>query len=278
MTQKLTNKLNGHLTGQIASLNDQAEFIEYMRGSAPYDTWSEASFASLAKQVRKINCPKGHVIHADTLYGDALYLLVKGLFALHITVASGRRQLLTYMHPGVLIGLTAAYAAVASDDRQELVADSASTLWRIPLDPFNECLLQDRAMLRTVMANLASSTRMLLDEVANCSLLTAHGRVARCLLMAASRPADHVLGHRAGVLPLRIRQADLARMLGLSRQSVGNILREFEGARLVQMGRERIELLSPQGLREIVSGQPPEIPRRDRYRDQTIPLGVPASL
>jgi CRP/FNR family transcriptional regulator, cyclic AMP receptor protein len=264
------------MTQQFASAVDQAELIDLLRGTTPYDTWSEATFQSLARQARKINCPKGHIINADALNGDAFYLLVKGVFELQITVASGRRQLLTNMHPGVLFGLTSVYAAIPSDDRQELVANTESVVWRIPFEPFNDCLLQDRAMLRTVLANLASSTRMLIDEVANCSLLTAHGRVARCLLMSASEPAYHVLGHRAGSLPLRLSQADLARMLGLSRQSVGNILREFESARLVELGRERIELLSPPGLREIVSGHAPKINRGNGHLDGSARLGIPA--
>ena len=56
---------------------------------------------------------------------------------------------------------------------------------------------------------------------------------------------------------LNVTQAQLARMLGLSRQSVGTILRVFEQKGLIDMRRQQITVLEPTALREIVQGPAP---------------------
>jgi CRP-like cAMP-binding protein len=246
------------MSQQISSTGEQAEFLAVLRHTAPYDTWSESTFAALIRFATKVNCQKGHTIEVDNHNGDALYVLVQGVFEFQLTVASGRQQVVRYLHPGGIIGLTGVYAAQPPIEKQEMVAHVDCVVWRIPFDSFNDCLLRDQVMLRTVLAILATSMGLLLDEVANCTLLAAQARIARCLLLADTDPGYHALWFKTSAAPMRLTQSQLARMLGLSRQSVGTVLRVFESDNLVRMGRERIELLSRSGLRDVVSGRAAE--------------------
>jgi CRP/FNR family transcriptional regulator, cyclic AMP receptor protein len=237
------------------SSGDQADLLAVFRRTAPYDTWAESTFSSLAKSASRLTFQKGDAIEMDHQNGDAIYLLEQGVLEFQLTVANGRQQVVRYVHPGALIGLTGVYALQMPSEKHEMVAYGECTVWRIPSDSFNDCMQSDNVMLRSVLTVLSTGMRLLLDEIANCTLLSAQARIARCLLLADTDTGFHALFVKTSAMPLRVTQAQLARMLGLSRQSVGTILRAFESDKLVRMGRERIELLSHAGLRDVVNGR-----------------------
>lgn len=66
------------------------------------------------------------------------------------------------------------------------------------------------------------------------------------------RLADHLLGHGG---TLRTTHQALADELGTVREIVTRVLRRFEEAGLVRLGRERIEVLDAPGLRAQANGQ-----------------------
>jgi len=79
---------------------------------------------------------------------------------------------------------------------------------------------------------------------------SAHARVAHALLDLAG---SHGITDAGGILiPLRMSQGDLGRLVGLSRETVNGILHEWREQRLVDADRRSIRVHDPQRLRAVV--------------------------
>lgn len=256
MTSKTYKTRSATLPSADAHHSVHAEISAALRSNPRLAQWSEASLLSITKIASKVECPHGQALPAANATERSLYLLHRGVFELRVTVANGRQQALRYVHPGGWVGLANAFAPFSAlpipGETRELVAHSAAVLWQLPLADFYPIMLKDKAVAQTLMGSLSELASTMADEVATSSLLTADGRVARCLLMAAADPLCHRLVNRCSHSPLRITQSEVAYMLGLSRQSVGTVLRALESAGLIRMGRQKIEILSAPGLREVV--------------------------
>jgi CRP-like cAMP-binding protein len=94
---------------------------------------------------------------------------------------------------------------------------------------------------------LGSLVRRLTEQAADLVFLDIHGRMAKLLLTLASErgeeTADGIL------LDLNLTQADLAAMVGGSRQSVNQTLRSFESRGYLQIEGRTIRLRKPAELR-----------------------------
>ncbi len=78
---------------------------------------------------------------------------------------------------------------------------------------------------------------------------SAQARVAHTLLDLA---ADYGVPDSNGVLvPLRLNQADLGNLVGLARETVNVVLRDFKQRGLVDAGRSSIRIVDPARLRAV---------------------------
>jgi CRP-like cAMP-binding protein len=171
-----------------------------------------------------------------------------------VTLANGSDQALGYLHPGAFVGLTHAFSLIPHEETLDFIAESDVSVWRMPAEKFKALMYEHQAIGETIMAILSTRLGMMVDAVANNCLLGAVARVARCLLKSQRDAEFKVLWAKSSTAQFNVTQAQLARMLGLSRQSVGTILRDFEQKGLITLGRQKIELLNASALRELVTG------------------------
>ena len=155
---------------------------------------------------------------------------------------------------GAFLGLHHSLALAPPEETHEYVAESDVAAWRFAPDKFKALMREHPPLADTVIGILATRLSFMVDAVASASLLGAEARVARCLLKSERDAELKVLWAKSSTSEFNVSQAQLARMLGLSRQSVGTTLREFEQRGLIAMRRQKIELLNSTALREIVSG------------------------
>ena len=171
-----------------------------------------------------------------------------------MTIASGRDLTTGYLHPGALLGLAHAFAVLPLSEVHEFVADTDALVWQVSADKFKDLMWRHRPIGESVVTILATRAGNLLDGYANSVLLSAEARVARCLLQSTKAPNFDAMWINFTLSDHNLSQAQLARILGLSRQSVGTILRAFENGGFIKMGRQRIEILSHDNLQKIVGG------------------------
>lgn len=95
---------------------------------------------------------------------------------------------------------------------------------------------------------LASKVRLLFNVLEDAALLPAHARLARRLLTMLEAQAEMPGGPS---MEIRVPQEQLGMMLGLTRQTVNQILRHFEREGAVELQRGVIAVRSPQRLQAL---------------------------
>jgi CRP-like cAMP-binding protein len=122
----------------------------------------------------------------------------------------------------------------------DAVAFGAARVLHIPLAAFERLAEAQPALWRDIGLLVCAHQRSSITFMAQSIAQPAVARLARTLAAAA---------RTAGGTALRIRQEDLAAMLGVSRQTINRALGELEGAGLVERSYGQICVRDPDSLR-----------------------------
>jgi CRP/FNR family cyclic AMP-dependent transcriptional regulator len=177
--------------------------------------------------------------------GDTLFVVAEGLVKVFVTSPDGAEMVLVTLGPADTFG---ELAVVDGGERSASAeAIDVTTILVLRRDAFL-ALLQDHPELTVgLLRSLGMLVRRLTDQTADLVFLDLHGRVAKLLLGLAEERGEMREGVR--VLDLQITQADLASMVGGSRQSVNHILRSFEQLGYLEVDGRRMLVRRPDLLR-----------------------------
>jgi CRP-like cAMP-binding protein len=198
----------------------------------------EASLDLCAAALRPRRFRKGETIFHAGDPGDALFLIATGTVKITIPPVDGSEPaILTTIGPGGFFGeLSLLDGAPRSATAVALDATETHVLRR---DAFEALVDEQPAIGRRLLTTLAGEIRRLTAQVEDLHFLDLPGRLARHLLrtlaIAEGRDpaaADDLTGeHR---LPWPYTQAELAGMIGGSRQSVNRLLSDLVDEGLVR--------------------------------------------
>jgi CRP/FNR family transcriptional regulator, cyclic AMP receptor protein len=179
---------------------------------------------------------RGQVVFHDDDPADALHLVVRGHFAVRVTIPTGEAVLLAVIGAGDAFG----ELALVSDSRRGATVQAFSDGETLALhrDAF-EALRRARPQVdRSLAVILAERTRRLNELLMEAHYIDADVRVRRRLLE---------LGEAFdGTIPLT--QEEIAQTAGTSRATVNRVLREEEAAGAVELGRGRTTITDAAGL------------------------------
>lgn len=203
--------------------------------------------ALLRQHARRQRLTKKELLFARGSVPDAMFCIERGLVRLCVTSASGREAVLGLVTPGHWFGEASvfsgqarahdAFAVVQSD----LLILPAKTLHRL-VDERPDFLLQ---FLRLMGLRYKST----LDRMDGAVLDPLPVRLARKLLDAHTLENPHA---RQGVrVALDVSQEGLGHMLGVSRQSVNKVLKQWEGLGVLQVSYRSILLLDLKALKRL---------------------------
>jgi CRP/FNR family transcriptional regulator, cyclic AMP receptor protein len=185
---------------------------------------SQPELLRLVEAAAERNYARGQFLFHQGDPGDRLFVIVEGLVKVMVTSPAGEKMILAALRPPDVFGeLAMIDGGARSASIQAVESTTVLTLTRATLLD----LLATRPQLGDVLLrSLGGLIRRLIDQTADLVFLDLHGRVAKLLVGLASAHAQP----RGGglVLDLRLTQTDLAAMVGGSRQSVNQILQQFE--------------------------------------------------
>lgn len=173
-----------------------------------------------AMQPRKFT--RGALIYNRTEQPPGLYLIRSGSALFQIDGANGKRLLLKIIRENELFGETVAYdgkpSPIAVEARGWLLTDFIST---DELAKFRSQYVEvDRALASAAVQNL----RAALAAIEELNLMDLRDRTLACLVRLCKETATP----GRAVVQLDLTQAELASMLGASRQATNAVLGEFE--------------------------------------------------
>jgi CRP/FNR family transcriptional regulator, cyclic AMP receptor protein len=207
----------------------------------------ERALERVAAGTRTRRFRRGEVIFHAGDPGDALFILVSGEVKIALPSEAGDEAFIATLRAGDVFGEIALLdGAPRSATATALIATEAVVL---PRDRFRELIASEPAVRDVLLASLAGELRRLTSHVEELHFLDMTGRLAARLVRLA-----HEAGGGAprddGSIRLRptLTQAQLASMVGCTRQSVNKVLGQFSADGLVRLDREGISITDLAGL------------------------------
>lgn len=187
--------------------------------------------------VQRSSVRKGELLFEKGDPGERLFALVGGQLKLIAEDASGRCISFGLIAPGELVGeVDFSTGAPRHASALALAHCELATLHRRDLEP----LLERQPELRSELSVAAAQAALRLSQrIEDAAFLSIEDRVAKALDDCARRFGEGVDGGTR----IRVRQQDLADVLGLSRETVSKVLTSPAMHGRLELGRGRIDLL-----------------------------------
>jgi CRP/FNR family transcriptional regulator, cyclic AMP receptor protein len=208
---------------------------------------------------RLISLRRSTSLFAQGQTADALYFLEEGLVKLTRTNESADRVILAILGPGELLG-DEALARGAANYQVEAEILTTASLWRIPRDVLHRCAAENSNLSASLLDHLVHHKITLARKVELLCLHDVEYRILYYLAELSSlvKSSDIDGGHQ---LPLT--QAELADLIGATRETTSTTLNQLERRGLLKLSRRLLTIPSVSTLRDAVGpkkqGEPPII-------------------
>jgi CRP-like cAMP-binding protein len=205
----------------------------------------ESELLALGACARRRTYQKGeHVFHQGDA-GDAVFVLAEGRVKVIFASAEGDEMILATLQPPDVFGeLALIDGGPRSASIQTLEPTAVLTLSRATL---LDLMARHPAVTDLVLRSLGRLVRRMMAQAGDLVFLDLHGRVAKLLLSLIEGRAGHSGGFSS--LELKLTQSDLAAMVGGSRQSVNQILHNFERRGYLRLKGQGLIVHDLEGLR-----------------------------
>ena len=206
----------------------------------------DAELARVGACLRQRRYARGEVIFLAGDPGTGLALIESGRVKIALVGDDGREIVLNVYGPGEFFG---EFALLDGEPRSaDAVAHEACRLFWLERDHFLRYLEAQPRAAASLLAVLSRRLRHTTRLVEDAAFRDVPARLARAILdLAAARgrpAADGV------VIDAHLTQAELASMVGATRETVNRSLRAYQRRGLLRLDRGRITVLRAEGLRE----------------------------
>lgn len=228
---------------------DPSDALHAVRTGAWFEQLPEALREALFADGTWRRLAPGEALFARGDAFDGLYCVASGAMQIDATGESGKAALLGQLEPGAWFGEICLFDGLPRTHDARAV--NAVTLWHVPRPVLERLLARHPAWWRDFGRLLAIKTRQAFEYVEEAQLLPPAARTGRRLAAMARGYGDAPSPGDAGTPSVRIAQEQLAQMLGLSRQTINQALRELEARGLLRLRYGSIELLDVAALQTL---------------------------
>jgi CRP-like cAMP-binding protein len=180
---------------------------------------------------------EGQVVLSRGQATSTALLLVKGRLRVSVTTPEGEEQLLRWMLPGEISGLSSVFAETTYP--ADLVTVGTTQVLHIERTRLIDLITRDPVVAVDLLRILGLRINQLLDTLADQTMHSLEQRVWAALERIAKFNSVAVPD---GVM-LRVSQSDLAQAASASRQRVNQQLQHFQDQGLIRLGYRNIVLL-----------------------------------
>jgi CRP-like cAMP-binding protein len=199
----------------------------------------------LASGMRSRRFRRGEVIFHVGDPGDALFVIVSGEIKISLPSETGDEAILATLRSGDVFGELALLDGAPRSASATALAPTETVV--LPRDRFREVIATEAGVRDALLASIAGELRRLTTHVEELHFLDITGRLAAGLVRLAQEGGTP--GADGSVrLRTTLTQADLAAMVGCTRQSVNKLLGQFTDDGLVRMERNAIVVTDLEGL------------------------------
>ncbi|MFL9994276.1 Crp/Fnr family transcriptional regulator [Paraburkholderia sediminicola] len=226
------------------------ELGRLLERSAWFRSAPAAMQAQLIKAGRVERLAAGQRLFTRGDSDDGVYCVLDGLVRIGAASSAGKEALLAVIEPVNWFGEIALF-----DNRprtHDAYAERDSELFHVPRAALAALLERTPEYWHAFGLLLTQKLRLAFDAIEEAALLPAAPRVARRLLLMAGGYGEPGALRRV----LRVPQEDLAMMLALSRQTINQVLKQFEAQGALKLGYAEIEIADVQKLSALAELNP----------------------
>jgi CRP-like cAMP-binding protein len=201
----------------------------------------------LASLMRPRPYAKDEVIYLRGDPGTAFYVIASGKVKIALTSPDGKELILRRLGAG---GFHGELALLDDEPRSaDAIATEASVLFVLQRDAFRLFMTGHPDAASKLLGTVSQYLRRNAELIQDATFLDVPARLARILLELAGRPGDTELPPPGVVITDRIKQGELASLVGATRESINKWLGAFEKQGLIRYEKGQITLLRPSGLK-----------------------------
>ncbi len=209
----------------------------------PFSALSDEERLLLSGKARLGAFAAGEVLHAEGQKGADAGFVLSGLVKLSCSAQRGRECVLYLVRPGHWLDLGILFYEGALPT-SAIAVNAGQILW-LARQPLLQVLAGNPRLSLQVMASLALRQRVFIHKIAGSQgRISARRRVAAWLLHRARRTGSDTL-------ELDITREILARLIGLSRESLSRELSALSAEGHIELARRRIRLINRHALRRL---------------------------
>lgn len=226
------------------TVRQSVDFPTLIRRLSPFSSLSEPAVKDLEQRFTYRRYATGQVVLSPTKVVDELYLIRTGSAQVLLDDRSGGRILLHTLGVGDLFGrplpaerYSRATSIVAVEEMSALVLTREESLQHLSRYPGTSLIF---------LKVMAERLEKAYETMACLSLGDVSSRFQRLLLLLASR--EGVSSKDGVVLPKRLTQKEMARMIGARRETVSRLISQFVAEGILQRRGRSLILLKPADL------------------------------
>jgi CRP/FNR family cyclic AMP-dependent transcriptional regulator len=224
----------------------RAQTLAVLKASALFDTLEPAALQQLSEAARTVHLDRGQVYQTRGSRVEGLLIVAKGFLRISLSNGEGKRHVVRHLGPGSVVDLLPVMDGGPAIHDAE--AGSDTELVVLPTRVFLDVLRRNPAVSAAAQAVLNARARLLYDGLADAMLLTLSQRCARMLLDVAQEFGEAT--GTSGAISVRLSQVELAEMLGNARPVVNRALTKLQRNGVIELGYQRIVVLSSSALRD----------------------------
>lgn len=199
------------------------------------------------RMTRMLEVKRGQRIYIQGDPSDQVFLLKAGVVKISTLGPQQQETILAFLYPGDVFG----ELAIVDDAPRDhvAVAHEDTVLCALSRDLLIRMSQETPALGYHITKVMGLRVRRLQTRLSELLGKSAAARVAHTLLDLAD---DYGVADSDGILlPLRLSQADLGNLVGLTRETVNIVLQDLRQRGLVVAGRRSIRIADPAGLRAV---------------------------
>ncbi len=204
---------------------------------------------TLASKAYRKSFRQGDIIFSKGDPGLTLYIIVSGMVKISLPSEDGGEALLAILVPGEFFGELSLFDGQPRSASAVAMAPTETVV--LHREEFLSFIKEHPSVVLPILSVLSTRLRGADDVISDCVFLDIPARVAKKLV-----ELSETFGHDVedGVeIDLRLRQQELASMVGTTRESVNRALSLLESSGAIRLDRQKITVLKLKLLRETTS-------------------------
>lgn len=225
-----------------ARANDRdADKIGYLQMVDVFQDLTDAEIEEIVRITTETSARKGKILYMPEDTSEVLFLLKKGRVQLYRISPEGKKLVIATIGPGSIFGEMALIGQGMHNTFAEAIDDC--TLCVMSREDVERLLVSKPRVALRIFESLGRRLKEAEARLENIAFKSIPARLASLLLRLASQQgSDTVVGFT---------HQDLGEQIGTYRETTTQTLNAFKADGLIEIGRKRITILDPEGLREL---------------------------